>query len=129
MFLVFESIAGRVIPHLGRTFIELASGIKSICKEDALRDVAVSLSPRWNAAELEKYRNDFFVVFEASKSQYGSGVAPDCTQPYFLTNNFDLWRKGFNTPEKQNIVEAAVNRAGFEHLIDMVLISQLNLDG
>ena len=77
--------------------------------------------------QLDKNRHDFYTVFEASKSQYGPDIAPDCTQPYFLTNNLNLWRKEFNTKAKQDVVEAAINRSGFEHLIDIVLASQLGL--
>lgn len=131
-----------VLSQLGTTFVEVNSRLSAERKECALWDIAVELSPRWTGTlllwqimpdffvetQLSQYRNDSFIVFEASKAQYGPDIAPDSTQPYFLTNNLDLWRKEFNSQAKQDVVEAAINRHGFDHLIDVVLVSQLSLD-
>jgi len=76
----------------------------------------------WNELEIEKMRNDMFILFEASYSCYKViNVTKGETHPFFITNNMQLIQ-GFVYDFRKEISDI-INKYGFEYFIKPILIS------
>jgi hypothetical protein len=71
---------------------------------------------------LAKFRNNLFIIFEASSSCHDPGVLPDdmFVTPPLLTRNTDLLKKFIIRKETEDVLENTINLCGFEHLLPVV---------
>jgi hypothetical protein len=72
--------------------------------------------------QLAKFRNDLFIIFEASSSCHKPGVLPDTMleTPPLLTRNLDLLKKFLLKEKAEGVLEETINLCGFEHLLPVL---------
>jgi hypothetical protein len=72
--------------------------------------------------QLEKFKNDLFIIFEASASCHNPGVLPDTmlTTPPLLTCNRELIKKFLLKKKTEDVLEDTINLCGFEHLLPVL---------
>jgi hypothetical protein len=72
--------------------------------------------------QLEKFRNDLFIIFEASVSCHKPGVLPDTmlATPPLLTRNKNLLKKFLLKEATEDVLEETINLCGFEHLLPVL---------
>lgn len=109
------------------TFIKIQSGIDHLDKKAAIARLAKILFARKNMIltnrQQEKFLNYFSIVFEAGFCCYDDNVVPANFQPLLLTNNLKFIKKFLQNPEDRDCVEAIVNLHGFEHLIEVIALT------
>lgn len=77
--------------------------------------------------QLEKFKKDLFIVFEAGYACYAPGVLPDddFREAPLLTNNMKLVTKFLKSEEIKALLETTINLSGLEHLISVQLIEEV----
>jgi hypothetical protein len=72
--------------------------------------------------QLEKFKNDLFIIFEASVSCHKPGVLPDTmlATPPLLTRNMNLLKKFLLKEKTEDVLEDTINLCGFEHLLPVL---------
>lgn len=78
-------------------------------------DVKFGLTQR----QLQRFRNDLFIIFEASFCRYKRGVSADTDlrSPILLTYNMVLYNKFLLLARAEHILDDVIGLAGFESLI------------
>lgn len=69
--------------------------------------------------QLQRFRNDLFIIFEASFCRYRKGVSPDTDlrSPILLTDNMVLYNKFLLRARAEHVLDEIIGLAGFESLI------------
>jgi hypothetical protein len=88
-----------------------------------------------NDKQLAEFKNELFIVFEASISCHKLGVSPDTTfeTPPLLTctsvpGELDLLKKLLLKEEMEDALEDTINLCGFEHLLPILSLNDA-IDG
>ncbi len=101
---VFNFVHSQISPNLiecAYKYLTLESGI--------------SFTP----VQIQKFKNDITIIFEAGFTCYDITPLKDFTEPYLLTHNLKLYHKFIEDISNQKLVENAINLYGLEHLISI----------
>ena len=77
---------------------------------------SVNLTPKQKI----KFHNDLSIICESGFVCYRVTPINDFTEPLLLSNNLELYKKFIADPIRKLKLEQAINRAGLEHLIEIV---------
>ena len=111
---VKEEIEGDIPPR----FEYKNSGLSQNRKDNAYNELTTNT--KLTLKQIENFKNDVMIIFEASIRCYEDDITPSTEEVYLLSHNLKLFRKFRDDLRNKHYLDAAINKAGFEHLIEMV---------